>query len=547
MDSMDSQKYAAVKHPGFIIEVPEGTVSKYLTPSVGRQIIAGAQQIKGSCVPYHQLIKYDRKHEKLAAIHADWSDKFAKEAGLCQYLFPFRQDAGIVPCDRELKPHWVFPFTGTGFIASTDGSIPLHYYLTRELTPGAGHVLIFFDDDGHIEKVYTFDPASQVWVDAEDAQDVGGAPTQEMERAEWNRLVRESLEKQDVDPNSIMIWGKLFLLGGLYAISRTRLEDGRVAPYLGLRDETPCVLLFTSKALAKAYIALVGLDMTEFNEPLLRYKIPQDIPYLLRLQEHGVQEVLINSGVTDQGLHASLANLPEMYAWHLRHDPRVGAPPVTPAASKQRVEEDGDARPETAASEKVSKPDDGPLSAWGRFRLLCRKPWQAFARMTEAEAKQDSLWIFFLYFLVMTPVQVHQFLFRGKLHSLGQMESWLVIGGGVLGAMITTAILFLIGGAVLHLLLNRAMGCGRRFMVALTMPALCLAPQLALVVHYPLLLLYWGESAAFVTLLLARILATLLTLRIGYWGLRTWFGLSRGKAFMVIGLPVVVMALSFER
>jgi hypothetical protein len=68
-----------------------------------------------------------------------------------------------------------------------------------------------------------------------------------------------------------------------------------------------------------------------------------------------------------------------------------------------------------------------------------------------------------------------------------------------------------------------------------------------LVVHYPLLLLYWGTSAAFATLLLARILATLFTLRIGYWGLRTWFGLSTGKALLLIALPLAVMALSLAR
>jgi len=394
---MDNQAAAEAKRSGFIIEVPEGTMSKYLTPSEGRQILAGELMVKGSCVPYHHLVKYEGKQEKLAAIHADRADKFGKEAGLCQYLFPFREGLGIAPCDNELKPHWQYPFTGNGFIPTTDGSIALLYYLTQELTPEAGHVLIFFADDGQVEKVSLFLPASQAWVDAEEAEGVGAdAPVKEMERDELDRLVRDSLEKQ--------------------------------------------------------------------------------------------------------------------------------------------------ARPEEKAGE-----DAVPLSAWRRFRLLCRNPRQAFARMTEEEAKRDAWRFFFLYFMVMLPVQVHQFVFQGKLHSLKDPASWLVIGGGLLGGMIMTAFLFLLGATVLHLLLNRAMGCGRRFMDALTLPMLCLAPQLTLVVQYPLLLWYWGTSSAYVAFLFVRIVAALLSLRVCYWGLRTWFGLSTSKTFLVMALPLVAMALFVVR
>lgn len=87
------------------------------------------------------------------------------------------------------------------------------------------------------------------------------------ERDAWERLVLEAQAKMATDPRLIWAWGILFQLGGWYAI-------------------------------------------------------PQDIPRLVQLGELGVRNVFINSGVTSQGLHDNLPELPGMYAWLVQHDAR---------------------------------------------------------------------------------------------------------------------------------------------------------------------------------------------------------------------------------
>jgi hypothetical protein len=148
--------------PTFDVDLPEGYMSKYITPSEADLIIRGESKIKGSCVVYGQIAKPAEKTARLQAVCADWAEKFGKEPGLCQYLFPNRKGTGLEICDNKLKPDWHYPFTGNGFIPVMY-DIVLLYYLTRPLEPGAGHVLIYFDDDGRVVKIYNHDPSAGIW------------------------------------------------------------------------------------------------------------------------------------------------------------------------------------------------------------------------------------------------------------------------------------------------------------------------------------------------------------------------------------------------
>ena len=306
----------------FLIKIPKGYMSKYIPPSEADRVVADNGRIRGSCVVYDQIEKPAKKKDKLEAVFAViGTEKLINEKGICQYLFPVLKgksmDIGLEICDFNLKPNWVYPFTGTGFMPN----MALLYYLTRELEPDDGHILFYFDDDGSVETTYVYSASTGTWAKADALFFVSEKEKTSIEKDEWENLIRLSQREEGVN-RDIAMWGALMKLPCWYGIKRTRLANGVVVPYLGDDNGVPMVALFTSESLADDFMKLVGIDEKDCEDPIIEYPIPSSLQTLMDLKEHGVTKLIFNMGVTEMGFYGLLTSLMEVYQWFKANDPR---------------------------------------------------------------------------------------------------------------------------------------------------------------------------------------------------------------------------------
>ena len=139
---------------------------------------------------------------------------------------------------------------------------------------------------------------------------------------------------------------------------------------------------------------------------------------------------------------------------------------------------------------------------------------------------------------------------RGQIERFGVGTSAIVFGLALLVAIVLSLVLFVLVGALLHLLLNRVWHTGRTLGDAIRLPILSLAPQLLLVVEFPTLFLDFGAESTFVTFTVLRVVVDALSFRAFYWGLRRLFGVSARRALLVVlvlAAPIGLLALALLR
>jgi hypothetical protein len=186
--------------------------------------------------------------------------------------------------------------------------------------------------------------------------------------------------------------------------------------------------------------------------------------------------------------------------------------------------------------------EESQLSTYRRIRLYIRNPKDAFSIISAREQRIDAVWIFVLYFLIKAPVLLQKYAAHGRLSqfTVGVWAS--VMAVAMMAGVVLTLLTALVFGLLLHLLVNVALRAGRSFAEAVRFLVLCMAPELLLVGEYPALILGFTEYETFLVFLALRLVAGVLVFRTFYWGLRKYFGLSRGWAAGVVAVPIAVTA-----
>lgn len=191
-------------------------------------------------------------------------------------------------------------------------------------------------------------------------------------------------------------------------------------------------------------------------------------------------------------------------------------------------------------------PDSGSgLDTWRRLRLYARNPRDAFSITSVDERRRDAALALALYFVVRTPVLLQRNAALKRAETLDAVQYAAGLALGLLCGVLATLVLLAIGAALLHLVLDvavEARGASRDETRRLL--ALCLAPQLVLVLEFPSLLLDFRGYGTFLSFLLLRLLADVLSARTFYWGLRTLFAVRPGPALaLTVGPTAALLAV----
>jgi hypothetical protein len=185
------------------------------------------------------------------------------------------------------------------------------------------------------------------------------------------------------------------------------------------------------------------------------------------------------------------------------------------------------------------------LSAWRRLRLYGRNPRDAFAITSRAERRRDTWLAFALYFVVKAPVLLQRSAALKRHQNLDPASYVLGAAVGIVGGVVASLVVLALCGALLHLVVNVALGARRPAGDALRLPALCLAPQLILAAEFPTLVLDFHSYGTFLLFVVLRLVADVLSARMFYWGLRSLFGLSRRAALAMTVLPIAALLFLF--
>jgi hypothetical protein len=180
-----------------------------------------------------------------------------------------------------------------------------------------------------------------------------------------------------------------------------------------------------------------------------------------------------------------------------------------------------------------------PYSIW----LLLLSPAKAFATFDRDTRIETAAWIFWLYFVARLPTALHRASIKGQLEEFGWIGQVIVVGGGMILAVIATFVMMLILGAIVHIIANKLARAGRTPEDAVVLSILCLAPQLLVILTLPLVIIFFHESTAFYAMLRFRVGLDIFSVFLFYSGLIHMFGLSRVKAALITLLPAIPVVL----
>jgi len=234
---------------------PEPYISKYIIPSVGEDVFNGTHRISGSCVLYKQLRVPNTKLKKLEIIGAEGWDTFFSEPGICQYLLPKKLDLPITKCDSELKPQWnpIRPFTGHGFLAGGTAAIVQHLYLTEEVEPHNGHLMVFYGDEGNIYCRYQFNETKNQWEEVERFDTWINSKLTKIPPNSWKSLVKSLMKIEENNAMVLSTFANLFLLTHWNIIGKLSSDNSMLISTQDLEGKS-YLLAFTSTEHVKQYI-----------------------------------------------------------------------------------------------------------------------------------------------------------------------------------------------------------------------------------------------------------------------------------------------------
>lgn len=290
-----------------IKDLPEGYMGKYVTTKEAIEIINGNYKIKGSCIKVNHIKVPLSKKEKLLAIRAEGSEKFKEDPGVALYTFPFRNNLKIEPCTMELKPDWIYPFTGHGFVPVDYSIVPL-YYLTEELTYDNGHSLFIFHDEGPIVEFYNYYPSSNKWLNGNQSE----MEEQSIGKEKWIKLL-EAAGKLEHPNNEILLWSNLFK-SNWYGVKRDDM-DGEPIPYFGQIEKDNkaqgALMVFTHIDMLQAYMNKAGVNYDD----VLVYRMPEYMDKIKQYTNMGVNHITFNVGVCQTSFTGVITELKMIYDW----------------------------------------------------------------------------------------------------------------------------------------------------------------------------------------------------------------------------------------
>jgi hypothetical protein len=182
-----------------------------------------------------------------------------------------------------------------------------------------------------------------------------------------------------------------------------------------------------------------------------------------------------------------------------------------------------------------SSAEGSQLSTFRRIRLLYRKPRDAFALLSLEERKRDAVLVLLLCYAVRFPVILQRSYVKGHFNAEWVGGAALLIAIAAVGGLILLAARGFLMGYVLHLVVNVLLKARRPAAEALTIPFLSLAPQILLVLEFPMLVSSFREAETFQLFVLLRFVVTLLSIRCLFWGVRVMWS---GKRAASVGVPV---------
>lgn len=183
------------------------------------------------------------------------------------------------------------------------------------------------------------------------------------------------------------------------------------------------------------------------------------------------------------------------------------------------------------------------LSTLRRLKLYIRRPADAFTITSPTERRRDARLVFVLYFLVKLPVAAQRSVSQGRLDKLDPVSVVAAVALALVLGVVLSLLLLSLAGLALHVVVNVILRADRSRSEALWLPTLCLAPTLILVLEFPSLLLDFRAESTFLTFLILRIAALVLSARMFYWGLVKLFDLRPRAALAVTLLPMAALVL----
>ncbi len=128
---------------------------------------------------------------------------------------------------------------------------------------------------------------------------------------------------KDEDMNTL--WEATFDLEEWYFIAQG--EEPNVAPFIGMLEERPLIMAFTSETLARDFAARHNLLDADGGAPLLAIPLEIAVKMTMTLHEHGVFGMLFNDGAN--GYYAPAENLNGMFEFFVADpDATQGDPEV---------------------------------------------------------------------------------------------------------------------------------------------------------------------------------------------------------------------------
>lgn len=187
----------------------------------------------------------------------------------------------------------------------------------------------------------------------------------------------------------------------------------------------------------------------------------------------------------------------------------------------------------------------GGLGIRRYIRLLMTRPRFAFEAMTRDERGQTALAVYVAYFIVTYPIMLGS-QWPGNIAAFpwSPVFAFTSLAGAVV-SFVFGAIFFMILGLFLHVLLNWILGAGKKYEDAAMLPMLALAPQLFLVLEWPLVFLNGGDYRIGTVVLMFRLVVGFMSAGVFFRGLVDVFGLSRGAALFITLLPLALAAAAF--
>ncbi len=197
---------------------------------------------------------------------------------------------------------------------------------------------------------------------------------------------------------------------------------------------------------------------------------------------------------------------------------------------------------ETGTSGLEAEISGSQLSTFRRLHLLIRNPRDAFALLCPAERKKDAMLVFVLYLTIRIPIHFQKAWVTGKMDKY-PTDSGLGIVAAVLGAVVISIIILFLSAFFLQLVIRFYARATSSLTDTVIMLALCHAPTLLLIFELPNLAWHFNDYTTFSGMLPLRLVVSIMSMRMVYWGLRTIFAVTKRKALAITLTPVVLIVV----